>query len=231
MGLLNPKNYIAGGGLLNDRDATVVSAKFVMFDYRGNMPQAVPALEVVFQTDDGEEFTEYFTVGDRNDWAPSPDGKKIQPVGRATALKETTKVAIFLNSIYTAGAPEAFFEELSEDITNLVGLKGHFVRIKTERRGAKDTEDLVMTDLIALPGEADVQEQGDIEAIAAEVIVEAAQGGEIKKGTLLAKGMRVIREMDLTPEQVEAVTELLSDEEFLQKQNGWNYDGRKVWIG
>ena len=153
---LNPESFVEGGGLLDDVDVTIKEARFIMFDYEGKSPVAVPALKITFDPGDGELVTQCWSMGKATDWQPSKDGKKLIPIGSATAIVKTSNGGIFVTSLINAGFPG---DRLAEgDISCLDGMEAHVIRTPApERTGIegqkKPATILIIDKIIALPGE------------------------------------------------------------------------------
>ena len=159
----NPENFVEGGGLIGDVDATITSAKFEMFDYGGAVPGGAPSLTVVCESELGD-FTERYSVGSKDDWMPSDSGKQLLALGGKKGLSASSKFALFIKHLVDAGFPG---DKLGNDISVLDGLQAHFVRIpEPERPGvkksAKQTEReakygpptmLIVSAILSLPGE------------------------------------------------------------------------------
>ena len=153
---LNPESFVEGGGLLDDVDVTIKEARFIMFDYEGKSPVAVPALKITFDPGDGELVTQCWSMGKATDWQPSKDGKKLIPIGSATAIVKTSNGGIFITSLINASFPS---DRLADgDISCIEGLEAHVIRTPApERTGIegqkKNATILIIDKIIALPGE------------------------------------------------------------------------------
>jgi len=161
---LNPETFLEGGGLIDDVDVEIKSAKFVMFDYNGTVVPGVPSLEITFDAD-GQEFVENYSMGKADDWVPSDDGAQLVAVGTSTSIRMSTNGGIFLKHLVEAGYPA---ENLDDSIAVLEGLKAHVIRVpeperknvvkskKKQEREAKYGPDtiVVVSGILELPGEA-----------------------------------------------------------------------------
>lgn len=129
---LNPETFNEGGaGLIDDVDLVVKSARFGMFEYGKTGKR--PALLFTFTTDEGESLEEPYSVGKKEDWMPSDDGKQLLAVGASTSLHVSSKAGMFFKSLVEIGFPG---EKLGDDISILDGLKAHFIRVPDpERKG------------------------------------------------------------------------------------------------
>jgi len=155
---LNPEEFVEGGGLIDDVDVVMKECVFDMFDYNGKMVPGVPALKIVMELGEGEEATQYYSMGSNADWIPSEDGSQLLAVGKATNIRMSSNGGIFLKSLIDAGFPA---EDLGDDITVLDGLQAHVIRVPAPKRPGikKETEKkfedtiLIIGDIIAMPGE------------------------------------------------------------------------------
>ena len=128
---LRPSDMVEGG-LLDDVVATVVEARFVMWDYDGKSDSGdVPLLKCTLATDDDHEVDQYWSAGSAKDWAPSADGKRLIPVGNAKGINLRSNLGVFLTSAINAGFPP---EKLEDDISVLDGMVAHFIQVAAPKR-------------------------------------------------------------------------------------------------
>jgi hypothetical protein len=130
------------GGLINDRDVTFTEVSFSTFDYDGNGPE-VCALRIVMTDGDGEEHTNYWSVGGKEgDFGPSKDGKRIVQLRDKTSLNKRSNAHIFMEKLISCGMPA---DQLEDDVSLLVGTKAHVIRVPAPSRdglpGQKKRED------------------------------------------------------------------------------------------
>src|SRR6266516_2587704 len=141
---LRPSDFTTGG-LIDDVDVTVTEARFVMWDYAGQVRDPVPALAITMETGgDGtpitETYTQYYTAGDAKNLMPSQDGKALEVVGGSGGLKSNSNAGNFLVSLVNAGFPEERL--LDGDISVMDGLEAHVHRIpQPERKGLVKSAD------------------------------------------------------------------------------------------
>lgn len=107
MGLsLKPQDQEAGG-FFDDQKVKIVSMRWVMWDYNGEIADDAPALKVVLQPEDEDEDEreQYYSAGSADKVKPSKDGLKLEPTedSKAKGLNKNTKAAAFLKSIFDAG--------------------------------------------------------------------------------------------------------------------------------
>jgi hypothetical protein len=159
MGVSLKPSEATSGGLLDDADVHIDSARYEIFDYQGKSDPA-PALVLHCTLEDGDEHTEVLSVGKASDWEPSDDGKELIPIGNATTLRTTCKAMHFLTSLVNAGFDE---ELLDEDPSVLDGLGVHVMRTPVEYKGLEKRKDsegreqeftaLTVSEINYLPGE------------------------------------------------------------------------------
>jgi hypothetical protein len=136
---LSPEDFTEGGGLLDDVTAEWTSCRFVMWDYQGKRSEDSPALCVKMTDPDGEEHVQYWSAGSASDWIPSEDGTMLIKVGNASGIRNSTNLALLLNSLTAAGFPP---DKLSTDVSVLEGMIAHMVRVAApERKGLKREKD------------------------------------------------------------------------------------------
>jgi len=123
------------GGLLDDADVTIKSARFVTWDYRG---KAVPvlALNVKLEDGDGAEHDEYLSSGDLKAFVPSNDGKEALAVGSQTKLNSNTNAVAFILSVINADTKGELAAKIraTSDISVLDGTKVHVIRKNQPKR-------------------------------------------------------------------------------------------------
>lgn len=150
------------GGLIDDVNAIVVSARFVVWDYgKGEIEKTFLNLTLK-PDDDASEHEQYFSAADPADWVPNADGTSlVRPAGTESTkpLNNNTNFAQLMASIENAGFPPEMLE--GNDISVLDGLYGHWRReAQPERKGLKRADEsrqltvLVLDNLISMPGEA-----------------------------------------------------------------------------
>lgn len=177
---LRPSEAVQGG-LIDDIDAKITDAKFIMYDYNGTVQNPTPALGLELELSDGVKHEEYFSAGDSKYWAPSGDGKTLVPTGDKTHLTNTCKLVIFLGELVNAGFSE---DKLGAgDITCLVGLKAHFQRKadpkrqglqRTGKNADREYSTLVVTKILGMPGEAEKPQAAASKPVAGQPSTNAA---------------------------------------------------------
>lgn len=166
IGALIRPDAMVTGGLVDDIDVTLSSVRFVLYDYDGKVAEAVLALHVKMTDDDGTEYDQYYSAGDSKFFVPSKDGSMAMPVGSRTALSSSSNAAQFLISLVNAGFPQ---EQMEADVTIFETMKVHVNRVAQPKRSgiiknAGDNERektvLIVTRIIAMPGEEPVKKGG-----------------------------------------------------------------------
>jgi len=157
---LNPEDF-AEGGLIDDVDVTFKECRFDTFDYNGTVDPPVPALKAVMEVDEGDEATQYYSMGSPNDWTPSEDGCNLVAIGKATNIRMSSNGGVFLKALVDAGFPA---DKLADDISVLDGLQAHMIQVpapkraglkKREREDGREFADtvLVVSEIKTLPWE------------------------------------------------------------------------------
>ncbi len=152
---LNPNDAVQGG-MLDDVDVIIESARFALWDYNGKS-KTVPALRVQYKDGEDKLHEQYYSCGDIERFVPSDDGKKLLLLGTATALSTGSNVVQYLTSLMNAGFPAA---KLVEDVSTLDGLRCHVQRVtQAKRAGIVQTDDkdrsiLLVTKILADVGKA-----------------------------------------------------------------------------
>jgi hypothetical protein len=141
--------FVQGAGRLDDVDITVASARWVSWDYRGKIANAVLALQVNAVDAEGTEHEEYLSCGDLKFFVPSGDGKKAVPVGSQVKLNINTNAVAFIASLMNADTRGEMAAKLrtSDDISVLDGLKLHVVQKAQPKRAG----------IVAAPGVASAE--------------------------------------------------------------------------
>jgi hypothetical protein len=233
MGLFNPNEYDTSTGLFpNDDDAEVVGAAVVRWDYNGKQATPTPAVRLDFMGGDLDSpVSQYFGLGKAEDWAPTTDGKGLQAIGKRQSIHQNTKAAMLFKSMYEAGVPIEFLDSLDKDVTALVGLKGHWVRakirhvgLKTETGEDKVSEAVLMTSLLALPGEAGTPQVGSSLNSKATEWIQGFLGNAGKKGVKKADLPALILTSYATdPDCNDILTMVVKDDSFLNA-GPWEFD-------
>lgn len=257
---LRPSEAVAGG-LIDDINAKITDAKFLMYDYNGKSERgASPALGLELELEDGTKHESYYSAGDAKYWAPSEDGKTLVPTGDKSSLTNSCKLVIFLTELVNAGFSED--KLASGDISVLIGLQAHFMRkADKERKGLVRKEDsreqstLVVSKIIAMPGEkapvaaakpvagqpTGVAQQAapaaaDVDGETIEVLqaVLAAEGGSIAKNKVSQAVFKLLTKDHAHFAKRTAITQRAFNDAFLKQgvdMGLWAFDGTTVKLG
>jgi hypothetical protein len=185
------------------------------------------------------------------------DGGALRPTADGARINGNSKFGIFMSALKTAQFPVSKLGGPGGSIKNLVGTRAHFNRIadperkglQTGRKEKKYPEStLCVSKVHALPGEAVKAAKGakkdskpaaavasapaaapaggDLNEAAEQTLVSVLMGnnGSIEKAKL---ALAVVKEIGQHPKKAE-LGKLIFSNEFLQKQNGWTFDGKVV---
>lgn len=146
---MNPDNMIAGG-LADDFDGLVTKARFVPWDYDGKIDHHVLAVALTVLIDgEKEPFTQHYSAGELEQFAPSMDGTNPVPldnenateaqlegvyalrVGKKEQLNNNTNWAQFVGALIDAQFDKS---QLGSSVTFMEGVYGHWNRIPQKKR-------------------------------------------------------------------------------------------------
>jgi hypothetical protein len=239
---LNPESYSEGGGLLDNVNVVWKEVRFEMWDYNGMVPQAVPAMKIVMETEEAGEATQYFSAGSAKDWQPSQDGIRLVATGGATGINKTSNMAILISSLVEAGFPP---EKIEDECTVFEGLECHMVRVPAPKRtGIVNTPradgkvfektNLVVDTIVKLPWEKKgktvttkgkaVEEDNKIESLATQTVMEILEENPkgIDKKKLASSAFQILK---ANPDR-NAVLQLIYRDSFLQS-GLWDFNKTK----
>ncbi len=94
--------FVQGGGALDDVDVTIVTGRYIPWDYKGKIAQPVLGLQLKIVDAEGGEHEEVLSAGDLKFFVPSADGKKAIPVGSQQFLNINTNAIQFILSLKNA---------------------------------------------------------------------------------------------------------------------------------
>jgi hypothetical protein len=205
---LRPSDFTTGG-LIDDVDITVTEARFVMWDYAGQLRDPIPALAVTMETGgEGtpltETYTQYYSAGDSRNLMPSADGKALEIVGGTGGLKSSSNAGHFLVSLVNAGFPEDRL--LEGDISVLDAMECHVHRIpqperkgliKTPKQGDREATILVVSKIHHFPWEgkkakaagASVSKMPAKDTVAAEATATGPNAAMVEKARATVLGI------------------------------------------
>lgn len=173
------------GGLLDDADVTIKTARFALWDYLGTTKPTL-ALQLVMTDAEGVDHTDHLSAGDLSKLVPSADGHKAVRAPENTSenpkLNKNTNATTFIISTIKADTRGELSQKLinSGDVSLLDGVKMHIIRKPQPKRATLQAPDMptekrfpstVLTceKLIAYPGE-----NGKAAAPAASTVAAAA---------------------------------------------------------
>lgn len=124
------------GGLLDDADVTIKSARFSAWDYNGKIKDPVLALKVDMEDGEGTVHEQYLSAGDLKFFSPSEDGKRAVPQGTGNKLNINTNAVGLIMSIINADTRGEMAAKIraTNDISVLDGLKCHIIRKAQPKR-------------------------------------------------------------------------------------------------
>lgn len=234
---LDPETFVEGGGLIDDVDAVVKSANYEMWTYP-NTSMTIPSLKLVLSDDDGVDHIQNYSCGDAKNFAPSGDGTRLIPIGKATGVSKDSNLAMLMTSLIQAGFPKTALK--GSDCTVFIGLKAHWLRkaVPKKKPSDKDRSVLCVTDVISLPGEKAAKKgavkaattttaaaapvDSDTEQAATDLILEVLKtDGAINKKILLSKVTKIAAERRLA---VKKIVPIITDEFLGADTASWDYD-------
>lgn len=148
---LKPRDAIAGGGLFDDFDGQIIDARFVEFDYDGNIDEPVLAICLEIRNEEEEDneeagrgtgqnpFMEHYSAGPLSNFVPSDDGLQAIPAGSKTGLSGGCYAVMLLTSVVEAD-PE-MEEKIGSSLEALQGLRAHFKRATWKKREGLEQEE------------------------------------------------------------------------------------------
>jgi hypothetical protein len=251
---LNPATFVKGG-LINDVDVRILSARFASYDYQGRLTgadQLVCALKLEYAPLDNLEdvHTDYLSFGKIADFQPTEDGKGVESVSGKMPNQDTV-FHLFMQSMQEAGFSMAELDK--GDISVLDGLEVHIVRrpaperwkaLATGRRSegepVREKTYLAVSKVLgrakpqakpgAKPAAKTVPPAADIESKAADAVLAVMSeiGGGIKIKALQMKLLKTFTAED--PAVRKAILEKVADTEFLAGI-GLSVSGDTVSVG
>lgn len=243
---VKPSTFAEGGALLDDADVVFQGARFTMYDYGGKSPDKVPVLAVGMVVDGEDEVHEqYYSVGGKNDFAPSEDGRSLMATGAKSSVVKGSNFGEFMQSLVAAGFPESQMKD--EDIGFLNGVHAHMKRKALDRKGFDNAGKKEQTTLLVERLLGEVKAKGGAKGGAgtqgksAEVDVELAEFTGNVIVVILANNNGTVAKKDLLghvlkQEEVKAhpkkanVIKLVTSDEFLGGIRGVAYADGKLTL-
>ena len=220
-----------GGGILNDVNAEILDAKFIMWDYRGRTEYPkTPALMIKYKDeskpvgDPHIESEQAYTVGAAERFAITDDGKSIEPVAPATGITKTSNCGILFTSLLDSGLDPGVIDE---DISGLIGLRVHLISFAPKRAGFDQKNEkgydktLPIVDAILSTGVA-AEPTPDVDAEVTEAVnAILAANPEVSKAQIATK-IAGIPGMATNP-NLQAIMKRATDDQFLNAGTTWAF--------
>jgi hypothetical protein len=213
---LNPAAFVAGGGLLDNADVIIKSARFAPWDYNGTIQTPVLAAKITYiNKEDQTETDQFYSAGDMKNFVPSEDGRQAIPVGTVAGLNESTNFYAWLTSLVNAKFPA---DLIGNDLSVFDGLECHVTRVPQKTRAgltpapdAKKQTILIVSQIHKMPGQGGnaaapapaKAAKGNAAVASSASVQQAAQGGqssgiesktdEVVMGVIMAKGGSVAK--------------------------------------
>ena len=230
------EDMAVGGGLFDDGDVTIVSARWGTFDYQGKTAP-VTALNIVYQPDDPEQekFAEHYTSG--ASFYPINDGLQLDLVAGAktSRLNLSSSAGFFLAQLQAkgdgpvkgvkgAGYPD--ISKVAEDVSVLDGLRCHVRRLPKPTQSKKDAQLLCITSLNEGAGPAETIDPTILHGIVTSALV----AGPINKSQVKAAIFTGLQKTEgLTAEQRTTYLNHAARPDFLTEDGApWTFDGTTV---
>jgi hypothetical protein len=145
-GSLLPENAVGGAGMVPDGDYTIKDITAHMFDY-GGKADAVPAIAVVYATDDGTTYEQNYSAGKGSSLVEPADGKRFEVIGK------NSNAWAWIGSMLKGGFPTA---SVDDDVTVFKGCRVTVENVAQQKRpGLKDQTEgktiPLVTKVVALP--------------------------------------------------------------------------------
>ena len=206
---IKPSAFLHGGGLIDDIDATIKSAKWVIWDYAGKSAKETVALHVEYQDDEDKVHDAYYSAGDPKAFVPDrKDPHKLTLIGSRTGLSDSTNFFQFISSLVNAGFAE---DEIPDnDVSFLEGMYVHVKREQQpERKGiAKDPTDTRDKTVLCI---AKIYESKAAAKKGAGKSTSAAASGKANGAAAKTNGAAAAADDELSTAGQEIVLELLSE--------------------
>ncbi len=248
---IRPSQFVEGGAVPVDRNLLWKECRFANFDYTkkdGTVVASTISAKIIYQDDDGTEYTQHYSAGDPARFAPSKDGKTLEALTESANLSKSSNYYILMNALINAGFPE---NKLGDDISVLDGLYTHNIGLPEPKRsglvreaaeGARKRVISVPDSIIKLPWEgkgkaapakgkapakAEIIEEdaGDAEADALAMVTEMlADADKVTRQQVATKAIRSknrpVAKLVFSPKFAEVLTE-----------NGFTLDGEDISMG
>lgn len=131
---INPKTFVEGGAVPVDRNLKWTEVRWAIFDYTkrdGTVVASTLAARVTYKDDDGQEYVQHYSAGDKEKFNIINNGKSLEPKAEGAALSKSSNFYILMNAAINAGVPE---NKLGDDISVLDGLYTHNIGMPEPNR-------------------------------------------------------------------------------------------------
>ena len=247
---IRPSEFVEGGAVPVDRNLLWKECRFANFDYTkkdGTVVASTVSAKILYQDDEGTEYTQHYSAGDPNRFQPSADGKTLEALTESANLSKSSNYYILMNALINAGFPE---NKLGEDISVLDGLYTHNIGLPEPKRsglvreaveGARERVISVPDTIITLPWEgkaagkaapakkaatpATEEDAGDAEADALTMVTEMlADADKVTRQQVATKAIR---------SKNQPVAKLVFSAKFAEvlTEAGFALDGEEITAG
>lgn len=147
---IRPSDMVEGAAVPQNMNLRVTAAKFTLFEYGGKSAQPAVGAMLSLIDDQGVTYEQFYSAGSTERIIPSVDGKKLMPVGTATAVVKSSNFHILMRELVNAGFPE---NKLDKDVSSLTDLYAYWIGLpEPERLGLKKKgEDTGRTKILCVP--------------------------------------------------------------------------------
>ena len=203
---IRPSEFVEGGAVPVDRNLLWKECRFANFDYTkkdGTVVASTISAKIVYQDDEGTEYTQHYSAGDPNRFQPSAGGKTLEALTSSENLSKSSNYYILMNALINAGFPE---NRLAEDISVLDGLYTHNIGIPEPKRSGlvRETAEGARERVISVP----------------DSIIKLPWEGKAGKAALAKKAAAPAEESteDAEADALAMVTEMLADADKVTRQ-------------
>jgi len=236
------EDFEVGGGLIQG-ELTWHNPRFEMFNYGGKGP-SIPAFAVELEPEEGEEVTQYYSIGNSEDWSPSKDGKKIVKIGKADKLSSSSNFFQLIKSLKDAGWPKG---KATDDVSVYDGMKCNMARVsQPERKGLQqaarkyEATILLVDKILILPWDkkgaksTTKESNEDISEMATSTIIELLSESPdgYNKMKLTQAVFKKLQKDKVDQTKINRVVQMIGgkDESFLES-GPWKFEDGKVSMG
>jgi hypothetical protein len=138
---IRPSTFVEGGAPV-DKKLTWKEARFANFDYTrkdGTVVASTVAARITYLDDEGTEYIQHYSVGDKERFQPSEDGKTLVAQGSALALSKSSNYYVLMSALINSGFPED--KLMDDDISVLDGLYTYNIGVPEPKRSSLKREE------------------------------------------------------------------------------------------